>query len=257
MTPAFRIRNWSQYQHYRDRNPPWIKLHISILASEDWVMLDDASKLLAIVCMMVASRHDGTIPDNPGYIQRVAYLSRKPNFKPLIDCGFLEPLADASTLLADARPEKETYSNKSETETEDKVLVDRAPKKARAAKSRSEFPDEMFPNKGLEDFALQFWGVHARFDLATRDALADQIAQFEDHHRKIGSTMADWPAAWRTWVRNALKFSRHGANSGNGKLSAHDKGTLGAAMAIAEIERRERERDNHGAGTPRDLLPEG
>lgn len=33
-------------------------------------------------------------------------------------------------------------------------------------------------------------------------------AQFCDHHRAKGSTMADWSAAWRTWAANAVKFAR-------------------------------------------------
>ena len=114
-----RIKNWRRYQHYTDRNPPWIKLHFEILSSADWVMLDDASRLLAVVCMLVASKHEGEIPDScsPAYFQRLAHLDHVPNFKPLIECGFLVgTLADDSKrkhTLAGARPEKET-----ETETE-------------------------------------------------------------------------------------------------------------------------------------------
>lgn len=118
------VRNWTKFQHYKNRNPPWIKLHIEILASEDWVSLDDASKLLAIVCMMIASKNDGHVPDSPEYIQRVAYLDKKPNLKPLVDCGFLEiPLAGASdnvVVLADARPEKETEQSRVEHKEEDR-----------------------------------------------------------------------------------------------------------------------------------------
>lgn len=110
----YRVRNWTQFQHYRDRNPPWIKLHFALLASEDWVTLDDASKLLAVVCMLVASRNDGMVPNKPAYLKRVAYLDADPDLAPLILCGFLEnPLASASIPQAIARPETET-----ETETE-------------------------------------------------------------------------------------------------------------------------------------------
>lgn len=117
----YRIRNWAKFQHYRDRNPPWIKLHIEILASEDWVMVDDASKLLMIVCMVVAAKNFGIVSDDAAYFRRVAYLNRSPNLKPLIECGFLEPLADASIpeqMLADARPEKEGEAEQSRAEKE-------------------------------------------------------------------------------------------------------------------------------------------
>lgn len=111
MAGRFRIKNWSKFQHYKERNPPWIKLHIEIFGSEDWVMLDDASRLLAIVCMVIAAKNDGYVPDNPDYIMRISYLKRRPNLKPLIECGFLQnEQADASESkqeIALARPEKE------------------------------------------------------------------------------------------------------------------------------------------------------
>lgn len=107
----FTVKNWAKFQHYKDRNPPWIKLHVEILSSEDWVTLADASRLLAVVCMVVAAKNDGRIPNNPDYIKRIAYLDKLPDLSPLIKCGFLlNPLADASECKqeqAQARPEKE------------------------------------------------------------------------------------------------------------------------------------------------------
>lgn len=113
----YQIRNWKKFQHYKDRNPPWIKLHESVLASADWVMLDNDGRVLAIACMLVAAKNDNQIDTSEAgraYMQRVAYLPSLPDFKPLIQCGFLvacepEMQADASTckqMLADARPEE-------------------------------------------------------------------------------------------------------------------------------------------------------
>ncbi len=115
---AFAIKNWAKFQHYKDRNPPWIKLHVDIFASRDWVTLADASRLLAVVCMVVASRNNGQVPNDPDYIKRVAYLDRLPDLTPLIKCGFLiNTLADASESnrsQADVRPEAEAYSTETE-----------------------------------------------------------------------------------------------------------------------------------------------
>jgi hypothetical protein len=113
--PILRVKNWRKFQHYSDRNPPWIKLHFEILSSRDWVTLDDASRVLAIACMLIASRNEGVVPADPDYVQRVAYLKKPPNFKPLIACGFLEVASDCKQMLAPARPETETET---ETETE-------------------------------------------------------------------------------------------------------------------------------------------
>lgn len=127
----YRIKNWERFQHYKDRNPPWIKLHRDLLASETWVSVDDASRVLAIACMLLAAATDNKIPDNPRYVQRVAYLSAPPDFAPLVEVGFLELLKDqevtdaASKKLAAASNEqaKRTASaqeTEAEAETEKK-----------------------------------------------------------------------------------------------------------------------------------------
>ena len=123
MTEYLRIKNWSRYQHYKDRNPPWIKLHQEILSSEDWVLLADASRYCMLICMVVAARFDGHVPSNPAYLKRGAYLDRTPDLQPLIDCGFLvNPQANASDVQADASLEKETYREETETEKKERVL---------------------------------------------------------------------------------------------------------------------------------------
>lgn len=106
----FIIKDWEQFQHYKSRNPPWIKLHNQFLSSREWIKMDDASKLLALSCMVLASRNDGIIDDDVEYIKAAANLRKTPNLKPLIDIGFLIPssevLANDSECLHGARIEK-------------------------------------------------------------------------------------------------------------------------------------------------------
>jgi hypothetical protein len=119
---TLRIRNWEQFQHYRDRNPPWVKLHFSLLSSADWVTLADSDRVLLVASMLLASKNNGEVPEDPDYVQRVAYLAKKPNFGNLIRCGFLTSdsasmmLADASKTLGVARPETEERREEGETE---------------------------------------------------------------------------------------------------------------------------------------------
>lgn len=133
--PAFyKIPKWRDFQHYKDRSPPWIKLHFDLLTSETWLALDDASRVLAVACMLIASRNEGRIPAKPTYMQRVAYLSGPANFSPLLECGFLvvddenaseseesaskkeesasNALSGCKQLLADASPETEQIQSK-------------------------------------------------------------------------------------------------------------------------------------------------
>ena len=85
-----RFVNWQEYQHYKDRAPPWIKLHFSILSSRHWIKLDESGKLLAIVCMMLASRNAGEVECDEEYIMAVGNLKKRPDFDALVDCGFCE-----------------------------------------------------------------------------------------------------------------------------------------------------------------------
>lgn len=130
MTQYLHIKNWKKFQHYKGRCPPWVKLHFEILTSADWVALADASKLVMVACMVVASRHDGRVPNDAAYIKRVAYLDEC-DLAPLISCGFLsETLADASAEeqpLAPTPPESESEREKKEKKVFRRVAKATAP----------------------------------------------------------------------------------------------------------------------------------
>ena len=148
-----RIKNWETFQHYKNRCPPWIKLHFKILSSRDWVNLNDADRVLAIASMLIASQddaNDGSFDADPDYFYRVAYLKTRPNFNNLIKQGFLEVLlADASVckrMPTNAIPEKET-----ETEIEKKLLSEKKP-----SDDFSMFW-KAYPKKTGKDAALKLW----------------------------------------------------------------------------------------------------
>jgi uncharacterized protein YdaU (DUF1376 family) len=70
---------------------------------------------------------------------------------------------------------------------------------------KASIPDD-FPHIEAKAAAVLFWKNKGRPDLAA--TVDDQAAQFRDHHAARGGKMLDWAAAWRTWVRNALEFTR-------------------------------------------------
>jgi hypothetical protein len=45
-------------------------------------------------------------------------------------------------------------------------------------------------------------------------SMAVELEKFRNHHAAKGSVMADWQAAWRTWVGNAVKFSSSHRSTG-------------------------------------------
>lgn len=97
-------------------------------------------------------------------------------------------------------------------------------------KRRAQIP-EVCPSEPLLDEAKTYWAVHGRMDLVER--VGEEALQFRDHHLKNGSTMANWDAAWRTWMRNALKMSRISNNFR--KESSHEQGHRIATELAAEL----------------------
>lgn len=94
----YRITGWDQYQHYKDRDPPWIKLHRDTLTSNTWVSLDNDGRALAVACMLVAAGTENKIPADPGFIRRRAYFDAVPDFAPLVAVGFIELVGEINDL---------------------------------------------------------------------------------------------------------------------------------------------------------------
>jgi len=114
-----RVKNWENFQHYKDRSPPWIKLHRDLLRDYDFACLQDASKLHLILIWLLASQMDNQIPADANFIKNQIGVKGEINFKELIYKGFL---IDDSNALASckqhAMPETET-----ETETEEEPPI--------------------------------------------------------------------------------------------------------------------------------------
>lgn len=120
------VSKWGEFQHYKNRVPPWIKLHRSWLDDFDFQCLPLASKALAPCIWLLASEStEGVVRVDIAYLAfrlRMPEHEVKDGLKPLIERNFLEPLeGDANSLLAaclqDACPETE-----GETEAEGESL---------------------------------------------------------------------------------------------------------------------------------------
>jgi hypothetical protein len=107
-----------QIQHYRDRNPPWVKLHKQFLDDYDSHSLPVTSRALAPMLWLLASEHDepksGAIEWTEAKIAFRLHMTLSDfmdAMKPLIDKGFIVTGQHAITLLAerlhDATPETE------------------------------------------------------------------------------------------------------------------------------------------------------
>jgi len=205
-TVWYKVKNWEEYQHYRDRNPPWIKLYGRILTSKDWVLLSDESRLHMVVCMVLASDNFGYIPDDPVFIQRRAYLSKPPDLKPLIETGFLESAPNASKVLADAskmlsQRQRQIRESKSSLGGIEDIRSNNSNSSTKVKKKVFEPPDASeviahMMTKGVKDV------------VALREG-QKFMAFYESKGWKVGkNTMVSWKSAATGWVtRNNLDTS--------------------------------------------------
>lgn len=119
MSMVIKPKNWKEFQHYKDRSPPWIKLHKSLLDNYEFHSLQLASKALAPCYWLLASEHqEGFITVDA---KKLAWRFRsdektiRETVKELISSGFFELVQDASVAIADqyqdAMPETETEKN--------------------------------------------------------------------------------------------------------------------------------------------------
>lgn len=58
-----RIKNWAQFQHFKDRKPPWIKLYRGILDDMQWHELEPKAAKVLTMLWLIASEDDGNLPD--------------------------------------------------------------------------------------------------------------------------------------------------------------------------------------------------
>ena len=115
-------KNWAVFQHYKNRLPPWIKLHRDLLNDRDFMCLPIASKAIAPLLWLLASEEKSG--DFNANVVELAFRLRmtekevNDGLNPLISKGFF---VDASGVLAEclqvAIPETETER---ETETKTK-----------------------------------------------------------------------------------------------------------------------------------------
>ena len=116
-------KNWSEFQHYKNRSPAWIKLHANILDDYDFCVMHVASRALAPMLWLLASKYEnGKINESP---TKLAFKLRMTvdefifAVKPLIDNKFFN--ADSEMLaecLQDACLEERERRGETEREEE-------------------------------------------------------------------------------------------------------------------------------------------
>lgn len=153
-------KSWADFQHYKDRAPPWIKLHKSLLDNFEFQCLPVASRALAPMLWLLASEQEtGEIDATP---KKLAFRLRMTErevadaLKPLIDNGFFSVTQDDSDALAECKRDAMPETEKRREEKEDRfeIFWKAYPRKVGKDAARKAF-DKRKPDSNLLKQMLQ------------------------------------------------------------------------------------------------------
>jgi hypothetical protein len=180
-------KNWAVFQHYKDRCPPWIKLHRDLLNDRAFMRLPIASKAIAPMLWLLASESkdgvfDGSL-DELVFRLHITEKEYQAGVKPLIDNNFFtvvsgvlaEPL---QTAIPEKETERETETKKDKNKRGSRLALDFCLTKEWEQFCQQTRP-ELSPVKTFDQFK-DYW-----------------IAQAGQKGVKL-----DWFATWRNWVRS-------------------------------------------------------
>lgn len=104
---VLRVKNWASFQHYRDRSPPWIKLHRGLLDNMDYYKLSPMAAKVLPLLWLIASEFDGAVPsaDVLSFRLRLPQDQTAELVQELWDAKFLEAEGAAQKPAAPAQSE--------------------------------------------------------------------------------------------------------------------------------------------------------
>jgi len=199
------VKNLEKYQHYKDRDPKWIKLYYSILDDEAFIFLSEVDRCRYMTCLVLASRTNNKIPADPTYLRKVMRLDKNPDLTPLLSCGLLYT-CESSSICLDKDYTNAPVPNRSLLSSS---LLNSS---LSSPKSESEEGKESEKGEGATDFEI-FWKAYPKrvggkknalraWDRAKdRPALSEILAVLErskqtEQWKKDGGQFIPYPATW-------------------------------------------------------------
>ena len=202
-------KNWAVFQHYKDRCPPWIKLHRELLNNRSYICLPIASKALAPMLWLLASESkdgifDGSL-DELVFRLHITPKEYEDGLKPLIDKDFFVIVSGVlAERLQNAIPETETETEaerETETKREKKATVVACP----------------------PDVSEQVWNDWLQLRKTKKASVTETVIRgARNEANKIGWTLEQFFVEWCTrgsqglkaeWLKEKLSVSEQRQNT--------------------------------------------
>lgn len=185
------IPNLEKWQHYKDRTPPWIKLHRDLLRDYKFSCLQDASKAHLMLFWLLASQMDNVVPYDKNFIKQQLGINNDIDLDTLVSLGFIGVGQDDSVVLAgcnqNAMREKEAEA---EAEEDKK-------KNIKKKKNGTRLSEDWVATDEYINFALS-----EGLSIQQANSQADQFKDYWIARSDKGAIKKDWLATWRNWIRN-------------------------------------------------------
>ena len=83
------IPNWEHFQHYKDRNPSWIKLYLELNSADEWLGLSTAARGMLVTIWIEYARSGGVLRVEK-CMQLCGKSARSWHLTSLKDAGYIE-----------------------------------------------------------------------------------------------------------------------------------------------------------------------
>lgn len=167
------IKNFEKFQHYKERNPPWIKIHAKIFRDYEFSRLPDASKLQLILMWLLASQLDNKIPNCPEFIKQQIGVKGEIDLETLISQGFLIVQTDCKQSASKVLTKNASETYKEETYKEETERAEKS-KGKKYDKGDLEFAEKMASDIGS-------WS--SSFKTPNAESWAEDIRKFRQNEK--------------------------------------------------------------------------
>jgi hypothetical protein len=226
-----RIKNWEEFQQYKDRDPKWIKLHRDILDDYDFDGLTEVQQCHLIKIWLLAAKIDNKIPNDAKWVARKIGAQSKVELDQLVTAGFMVPYSSVQDCT-------ETYietEEETEKETEEDQEANASSPAAEEPQPEPRYTVPMTGGKSHPIFDEDVDKYRALFPLVDVDqSIRTMLGWLDANSDRRSTTVKGVKQRLTGWItRDQEKASKRPTAMGKPRLVATD-----AAAAAIEYRRR-------------------
>lgn len=91
------VKNFARFQHYRDRNPPWIKLYTALLSDPEFLQLHEAAQAQVMKLWLLAAQMGHPLPNNPKLLAGKIGCTGRFYLSEITAAGFITPCDEVAS----------------------------------------------------------------------------------------------------------------------------------------------------------------